>query len=63
MTKEYLIVISAIVESTLSVDQLERQLVAALWEGMDESVVIPDGQTDALKVVEYIETTVEEFKR
>jgi len=60
MKTEYEIRITARVKSTLDENELRRELVIALWEGMDESVVIPDGGSDQLQVVEYVETALEE---
>ncbi len=60
MDKTYGIHIEVIATSTLDKEQLTRQLVVALWEGMDESLVIPDSATDELRVIEYMETRVEE---
>ena len=57
----YRVLIDAEIESTLDEDELQRQLVIALWEGMDESLVIPDGASKSLQVIEYIETLVEEM--
>lgn len=57
---EYDAVVKVRISSTLDKENLTRQLVVALWEGMDDSIVIPDGETDALRVIEYIETVVEE---
>lgn len=57
--KTYNVLVKATVDSNLSVDKLEGQLVLALWEGMDEEVFIFDGQTEALKVIDYQETSAE----
>lgn len=57
--KTYNILVKATVDSNLSREKLERQLVLALWEGMDEEMFIFDGQTEALKVIDYQETTAE----
>lgn len=61
-SKEYEIRITVRAESTLAESELRRALVIALWEGMDESVVIPDGATDRLRVIEYLGTSVEEAR-
>jgi len=58
--KEYEIRMTIRAQSTLDENALQRVLVIALWEGMDESVLIPDGATDQLRVIEYVETIVEE---
>jgi hypothetical protein len=57
---EYEVVVKVRLFSTLGKQALERQLVVALWEGMDESIVIPDGATDGLQVIEYVETVARE---
>ena len=57
---EYEVLMRAIVSSNLTADELERQLVLALWEGMDEDTFIFDGQTEGLKVIEYLKTSVME---
>ena len=57
--KTYHVFVEAKVDSNLSRDKLERQLVLALWEGMDEEIFIFDGQTEGLKVIDYQETSAE----
>jgi predicted RNA-binding Zn-ribbon protein involved in translation (DUF1610 family) len=59
IVKTYSVLVTATVDSNLSQENLERQLVLALWEGMDEEVFIFDGQTEGLKVIDYQETTAE----
>ncbi len=59
IVKTYYVLVKATVDSNLSRDKLERQLVLALWEGMDEEVFIFDGQTEGLKVIDYQETSAE----
>ena len=56
---EFEVVLKVSISSTLDKKELERQLVVALWEGMDESVLIPDGADDRLRVIEDHETYVE----
>lgn len=58
-SKEYEIRITVRAQSTLNANELQRALIIALWEGMDESVLIPDGEGDRLRVIEYVETIVE----
>ena len=60
MAAEYFAVVLVSFNSTLTKEELERQLVVALWEGMDETIVIPDGQSDGLRVIEYVNTIVVE---
>ena len=57
--KTYNVLLKATVESNLSRENLERELVLALWEGMDDEVFIFDGQNEGLKVIDYQETSAE----
>ncbi len=59
-TNEYDVVIKVRLFSMLSKEQLKQELVIALWEGTDDSTLIPDGTTDDLEVVEYLEIDIEE---
>lgn len=59
IVKTYNVLVKATIDSSLSRKNLERQLVLALWEGIDEEFFIFDGQTEALKVIDYHETTAE----
>ena len=56
---EYVINLRVEIRSTLTKDEIKRMLIVALWE--EDRDLIPDGSTDELEVVEYLEISVQEI--
>lgn len=56
---EYVINLRVEIRSTLTKDEIRQMLVVALWE--EDRDLIPDGSTDELEVVEYLEISVQEI--